>query len=388
MKKGISTHDLINIGLKVAAPIVIFLSVIYIIAIISVHSLSNEVLEYTKNAFSVSGSLGDTINGIFAPLIGGLAVITTFLAFIAQYDANQKITDQFHKERFENKYYEMLRLHKENVNEISLNLNNENQQGRKAFVLLFKELRNIYGTYKGYNEKTNLLSDISSESQKQEILLRIAYNHMFYGVDIDTEKPNNILAKEYEEYEYKLCKQLPHIYDKPDLDYQQFATDKVVDYTYSNNGKKYTKEYESKKQPYAGNAAKLGHYYRHIFQMVKFIVKNTVLNWDEKYEYIKMLRGQLSNHEQALIFYNAIWLDKDTWWNDRDKEGNKYRYLLDYALIKNVTFNVTDQIGPEIVEYFKTKIGEGPYFIDPKKSSVAIKEKLEWLFEWNIDARI
>ena len=394
MNKEFSTQYLIKIALRVAGPILIFLCVIYITAIISLHGLSDEVLSSTKDAFSTSGSLGDTINGIFAPLIGGFAVITTFLAFIVQYDANQQIRKDTKIERFENKFYEMLRLHKENVNEIEIK---DDNKGRKAFIYLFKELRSIYGTYKMHSDRTfyklsnkNLLPLIYSESYRQEVLLKIAYQHMFYGVDVDREESNYPFAGVGKEYENDLSKELPHIKSKGGKDrFYVKIPQENVSYVYTNNEKQYHRYYKSEPQPYGGHAGYLGHYYRHIFQMVKFVAQNDFLSFEEKYDYIKMLRGQLSNHEQALIFYNAVWLDKDTWWYDEDRKGNKHSYLLDFALIKNVTFNVTDQIGPEIVRYFKDKFEEVELIRNEQKlSKRKVDQKLKTLFEWDISNRL
>ena len=88
--------------------------------------------------FSETGQIGDTIGGITSPFIGIAAVLITGLAFYAQYRANQiqinalrEQKKQFEEEqkeyrketelqKFETQFYEMLRLHKENVNEIEI----------------------------------------------------------------------------------------------------------------------------------------------------------------------------------------------------------------------------------------------------------------------------
>ena len=105
-------------------------------------SIQNDVpSSIIENAYSLTGSLGDSINGVFAPVVGIAAVITTFLAFLIQYEANQKIRKDTAIERFENKFYEMLRFHKENVNEIELG---GKFRKRKVFVKIFSELRFVY----------------------------------------------------------------------------------------------------------------------------------------------------------------------------------------------------------------------------------------------------
>jgi hypothetical protein len=57
---------------------------------------------------------------------------------------------------------------------------------------------------------------------------------------------------------------------------------------------------------YGGHQFKLGHYYRHLFQSVKYIDEQKPLTYKEKYEYLKTLRAQLSTPEQYLLFFNSI----------------------------------------------------------------------------------
>jgi hypothetical protein len=63
--------------------------------------------------------------------------------------------------------------------------------------------------------------------------------------------------------------------------------------------------------PFEGHQSRLGHYYRHLFQTIIF-VNSQKLNIN-KYEYVKMLRSQLSIHEQALLFINSFTDLGDDW---------------------------------------------------------------------------
>ncbi|GAA4924623.1 putative phage abortive infection protein [Mucilaginibacter defluvii] len=57
---------------------------------------------------------------------------------------------------------------------------------------------------------------------------------------------------------------------------------------------------------YGGHQFKLGHYYRHLFQTVKYINEQSIFSYPEKYEYSKTLRAQLSTPEQYLLLFNSI----------------------------------------------------------------------------------
>ena len=71
--------------------------------------------------FSDSGQIGDTF-GIMNPFIAIVAAILTFIAFWTQYQANKKMLEKDEKQEVEHQFYEMLRIHKENVNELKWDL--------------------------------------------------------------------------------------------------------------------------------------------------------------------------------------------------------------------------------------------------------------------------
>ena len=59
-------------------------------------------------------------------------------------------------------------------------------------------------------------------------------------------------------------------------------------------------------QIFEGYSHQLAHYYRNRFQTVKFAANQNknLLSYNQKRNYIRILRAQLSNNEQALLFYN------------------------------------------------------------------------------------
>jgi hypothetical protein len=57
---------------------------------------------------------------------------------------------------------------------------------------------------------------------------------------------------------------------------------------------------------YNGHQHRRGHYFRHLFQTVKYINYNDDIKEEEKYFYAKTLRAQLSTYEQAILFINSI----------------------------------------------------------------------------------
>lgn len=99
-----------------------------------------QIFDEDVYSFIGKGEIGDTFGGLMSPFINLSAVIVTGLAFYMQYRANRLQVHIFRKQlnedqqqfqdeqnvqrqnvryqQFESQFYEMLRLHKENVNEI------------------------------------------------------------------------------------------------------------------------------------------------------------------------------------------------------------------------------------------------------------------------------
>lgn len=66
-------------------------------------------------------------------------------------------------------------------------------------------------------------------------------------------------------------------------------------------------------KPFEGHQSRLGHYYRHLYQSVCYVDKQTFPL--DKYEYVKTIRAQLSTHEQALLLLNSLSPVGQNWWH-------------------------------------------------------------------------
>jgi hypothetical protein len=134
--------------------------------------------------------------------------------------------------------------------------------------------------------------------------------------------------------------------------------------------------------PFQGHVSKLGHYYRHLYQLFKFICTNPILENDRemKYSYVKIVRAQLSNHEQTLLYFNSFFNAGKIWWKESDinlknSRGEVLSYFLDYGIIKNLPFNLT-KFGPDPeFEFTKALLTRG-------RNKDQIKKEMGELFEW------
>ena len=81
---------------------------------------------------------------------------------------------------------------------------------------------------------------------------------------------------------------------------------------------------------FAKYQAQVGHYLRHLYNMVKFVDEKDFLTYEEKKRYTNLIRAQLSSYELAFLFSNCL--------SDEEKD---FKPLVEkYALLKNIDFNL------------------------------------------------
>ena len=68
--------------------------------------------------YDVTGQVGDFIGGIIGTVFSGAGFYFLYVTLVEQRKAGVNQKDAFEKERFETRFFELIRLHKENVNEM------------------------------------------------------------------------------------------------------------------------------------------------------------------------------------------------------------------------------------------------------------------------------
>lgn len=352
--------------------------ILIFLTLLSPYFFSKDIsLKEILSNYELGNSALDFGNGILTPIIGSLAVLTTFLAFLVQYQANQRQKNDIRRERFERKFYEQLRLQKESMSEV--NIFHGAYVGRSAFVKMFEEYKHCYWiTYFVYTENFSDNQHISLDD-----IHEISYQIFFFGIGESTrrvhQKKKNFyplldsVATEVKNIQADYNNYLKYLIAKglniKDHAFQyQFRTSPRFKYLY---------------RPFDGHVSRLGHYYRHLYHTVKFVANSKVFDKEEeitisKRSFLKVLRGQLSNHEQALLYANSLWGPGKKWWrNEHKQSGRVYYYFLDYHILKNIPLNLCegmlqpqDKFRVELINRFP---GETEKFYD---------DKLEEAFEW------
>ncbi len=211
--------------------------------------------------FSSTGQIGDTIGGIMSPFIAILGIILTYSAFYIQYEANKQQREQFNKElksqreqflrtQLEHQFYEMLKIHRSNVDNLVCYKKNDlyniqipflfdlfekkQSKGIKAFSHLINELYFYYRIVSKH---------LSKEETKEK--MSIAYELFWSGKNISSNKEL-----------------------KEEINLIKLADNKA----------------------FKGHSTQLSHYYRQLFQTVKFIVYHKDIKASGKIKTISFLQ--------------------------------------------------------------------------------------------------
>ncbi|PXY02715.1 hypothetical protein DF185_01070 [Marinifilum breve] len=326
-------------------------------------------------AFSKTGEIGDTIGGIMGPFVAIIAAGLTFLAFWIQYEANSKHVDQFESQskqnsidRFESKFFEMIKLHRDNVNELRKFYGHE--MGGVIFYSLIKEFMIVYEWTQVFIREHSLIDDEEIAGEEVEgIDIREGQ-----GLDDDDDDDDDdefwvqdfLEEDELEDVEVaNILRELNtgHIFDiayktffiglkevsintlKDHLgEYDIRLINRYLDYmSQEKNGYDY---FENQLSIMDGHLTDLAHYFRHLYQTVKLIVEipDDLMNDTERYEYIRILRSQLSDHEQLLLIINGQSEYGKEWLN-----RNLFSY---WKVVKNAPKEQIELLEINVDDYF------------------------------------
>ena len=245
----------------------------------------------------LASKYGGFIGGVAGALFGLVSAILLFLNFHSQEKSASR-------QQFESRYFEMIRLHRENVLEMNhvtpYDEGEYYEEGRRVFLSMHRQYRDVF------NICTEILGDVLTEKD----IADITYILFFFGVGRDSWKMTEPYLDKYR--------------------------DQANILSLRDNLANIKTEYRNDIVRFGGHQLRLGHYYRHMFQAVDM---NDDLSDGEKYSYVKLLRAQLSTTEQAIFFYNSL--------SQPGREWQRSNYVTKYLLIKNLPPNFVEPLDPK-----------------------------------------
>ena len=301
------------------------------------------------------GYIGSYISGITSLII----VLLTVLAVKYSYNVYMEEVKRVKQQRLEDRFYHLLTMHKENVNGMVIDLENSKLEGSKVILNMFREIESIVKILciKKYCEQYKLVNfkikNISERDKKLLIILKkmdkyeifkkinciginekiiyanIAFLIMFLGCG---DRSSKILKNYLLKFE------------------NNFNVDDVIGLFSDEKFRNDVKEnFKFKFKLFGGHQSRLGHYFRNMFHIVKFIDSDQDLSLDQKKSYIKNFRVQLNTFEQALLLVNSMSVFGSDW----------SQYIIKYKLVNNIPkdffgsdywFNLEDEVRKIAIE--------------------------------------
>lgn len=272
----------------------------------------------------IAPSLFDSEQNIeyMVPFIAIAATILTFLAFLIQHQANVQLSNDNKKQQLERQFYEMLRNHQEKIEKMSILKRDPNNGG--CFEVRGCEI------FKVLNEEFSFIYRITKDYKRDIPPFEYAYNIFFFGKE-----------------------KLP---EKDKMKIEELGNQQLI------------------VPPFAfatGHVHLFDPYYRRLYCLVRFIANSNFFSEDEKKDYLKIVRAQMTADEQALLLYNWHYGLGKSW---EDAKINQH-FLSTYQMIHNIFSSSTIFSEDEIFAMFpnvpnKVKEDMFEHFKPPKDSQV------------------
>lgn len=245
----------------------------------------------TDKPFSELGTVGDWFGGLSGPLIGLSSFILVYLAFRLQGEQNRLQQIEFERQnktlslqRFESSFFQLLTFHNEIVQALWI----QYEYVTKREKLKRKKEGGKDGEMEDYIKETTTEEEADKREYFSTVYLMMQHN-----------------LKEINQKAAGLSKEM-----KSSLSYKESVA--IENYTTV-----YNKE-----------QASLGHYFRHLYHIVKYIHKSDLISDEQRKHYAALLRAQLSAYELVLLLYNCL---------VEDLGYPKFKYLVDkYDLLQNM----------------------------------------------------
>ena len=364
------------------------------------------VLNYrgvTYDVFQSPANISATFYNVLSPFIAIVAAALTFIAFWTQYKANQEMFKSYEdqrknnaKQEFEHQFYEMLRIHKENVKELKWDrwsivgssnpkyvceddsikkgkffYNNKYAfkpvMGREVFEYYLVEFFFIEDCLKDAIRIVCRKNFNARNKDDYKTLLVFAYKIFFEGdrmledyfglqttfffnaCDRRIETMKKIFKKNgrfiFKSKKFVLTKKEYLFNDYNGYIYLYLyyflsvCKSSYVPYSFKSG---LHRGFSGSENLFGGHAYELNHYYRHLFQMVKIVANynDSIVEKSEKKKYLRMLRAQLTNVEQLMLFYNWLSGYGDDWENDKNHFFTEFRMIHNIILEDCNYFNV------------------------------------------------
>src|SRR5574344_705604 len=281
----------------------------------------------------IIGQTGDSF-GIMNLFIAIADVLLIFAAFWVHYNSNRKMLNDSAMQQLERQFYEMLKIHRDNVNRLEWKIlrdeteydfykfQDKEQKSedicKNNFKYCIKKLDHISSigqdVLRLYLNEFLLAYECVNNIPKEDKPFNLAYQIFFEGLDkVEIDKEAEIKLREVKES-----------VNKGNFDNSKLTKSIIT------RGKN-----QGRCNIFEGHRAVLNPYYRHLFYSARSIVESKVFDEPEKMNYLKILRSQMTSEEQTLLLVN--WhAGYGTEWEYKAKDKRENHFLTKYKMIHNI----------------------------------------------------
>ena len=245
------------------------------------------------------------------------------------------------RQQIESRFFQLLQIHRSNVAEMQ----SKGQTAHAVFIAIKDEMRDVHEEIDKRSTHPTLPSSIHPDEPRyfgDSDAINTAWLIVYFGLDNSSSIHLNDLIKK--------------VVADPTGQGEVFAAiDRLKTNPKADNTLSQTcgnKRAATRYKQYDGHQSRLGHYFRHLYQTVRYIDEQptSLLSYTEKYDYIKTLRAQLSTHEQAIFFYNSLSELGKAW--EKGEADPNCQLITKYNLIKNLPANFTAGLQPYAAEAY------------------------------------
>lgn len=280
-----------------------------------------------------AANYGDFIGGLF----GFISLLVIILSIYEQ-------RNSFLLQQFKDTYSKYIVFNRNIVEKMYFTLNGIDKvvEGHHIFKLIHSQFQKAFEIVSDIVlTEENLFSDPDYQSYYKEVFkdnnlertkIDIAYKIVYFGVKSEGLSDLRSCLRHLElDVQDKIIYKSRLLLNHNKISHNRVEEDKIL-----LNDDKY----------FYGFQHSLGHYFRNLFHTIKFLDQEKLIN--DKYELSKLLRGQFSIYEQAVIMLNSISDLGIIWeWNNI---GMQTGYITKYKLIKNIPNYLFEKI--EFNDYF------------------------------------
>lgn len=273
---------------------------------------------------SIFADYGTIVGGILAAIFSLISIL-----LVIQSINEQQIQNEL--QNIESRFFELLKIHRENVQDFQ----SKGKSGKSVVIDIYDEYNSLFEFVKLWY--TLEKSELKDEIEWNKRCSQIAYLITFFGLGNKTTE--NLVQQ------IKLIISNSIFYER---EFYPFVLKVMISNHEKRREENKTKPREQRNYiDHDGHQSRLGHYYRHLFQTVKFIDEQPerLLSYNDKYFYIKTLRAQLTTHEQAVFLYNSLSQLGKSW--EFEQTDNNKKLITKYNLIKNLPIGFTGKLEPK-----------------------------------------